>query len=69
MDNKRCEETRPCQHCVDQGRECVNLARKGKGHGTRVKAVSSFTYVGSQVMMLISGINTGMHKLQVSWEF
>ncbi|KAF8202299.1 hypothetical protein BJ912DRAFT_944416 [Pholiota molesta] len=39
MDNKRCEETRPCGYCSDAGKICVTAARKGRGHGTRVKTV------------------------------
>ncbi|KJA28033.1 hypothetical protein HYPSUDRAFT_795681 [Hypholoma sublateritium FD-334 SS-4] len=38
MHNKRCEETRPCQYCIDLGNQCVTATRKGRGHGTRVKA-------------------------------
>ncbi|KAM6497112.1 hypothetical protein JOM56_007585 [Amanita muscaria] len=36
---KRCEEARPCQFCVESGKDCVTAPRKGRGHGTRVKAV------------------------------
>lgn len=39
-DNKKCEDTRPCKHCIEQNVECVNATRKGRGHGTRVMAVS-----------------------------
>ena len=39
-DNKRCEDSRPCKFCVEGGKECIAVPRKGRGHGTRVKAVS-----------------------------
>jgi hypothetical protein len=39
-DNKKCEELRPCKYCLDIKKECVNVPRKGRGHGTRVKFVS-----------------------------
>lgn len=39
QDNRKCEDARPCRHCTEQGRECVSVQRKGRGHGTRVKAV------------------------------
>lgn len=38
VDNKRCEDSRPCKHCITKGMPCVNLPRKGRGHGNRVKA-------------------------------
>ena len=38
--NKKCEDNRPCRFCVEDGHECVNAVRKGRGHGTRVMAVS-----------------------------
>lgn len=41
-DNKKCEDTRPCKYCLEDGVECVNATRKGRGHGTRVMAVSCF---------------------------
>lgn len=40
-DNKRCEDPRPCKYCVESNKPCVLVPRKGRGHGTRVKAVSS----------------------------
>ena len=42
QENRKCEDARPCKQCIEQGRECVSVQRKGRGHGTRVKAVSSF---------------------------
>ena len=41
-DNKRCEESRPCKYCVENLKECIVVPRKGRGHGTRVKAVRIF---------------------------
>ncbi|KAJ8586689.1 hypothetical protein M405DRAFT_343696 [Rhizopogon salebrosus TDB-379] len=38
QDNKKCEDARPCRQCVEHGRDCVSVQRKGRGHGTRVKA-------------------------------
>ena len=42
---KRCEENRPCRFCVELGKDCVTAPRKGRGHGTRVKAVRIFYLV------------------------
>ncbi|PPQ76252.1 hypothetical protein CVT26_008287, partial [Gymnopilus dilepis] len=39
-DNKRCEDSRPCKYCVESSKQCIVVPRKGRGHGTRVKAVS-----------------------------
>ncbi|KAI0061006.1 hypothetical protein BV25DRAFT_823473 [Artomyces pyxidatus] len=36
--NRRCEDPRPCKYCVERACECIDPPRKGKGHGTRVKA-------------------------------
>ncbi|KAF8817402.1 hypothetical protein BYT27DRAFT_7005521, partial [Phlegmacium glaucopus] len=36
--NKRCEDPRPCKYCVESHKPCVLVPRKGRGHGTRVKA-------------------------------
>jgi hypothetical protein len=38
-ENKKCEDNRPCRFCIEEGLECVNAVRKGRGHGTRVMAV------------------------------
>jgi hypothetical protein len=38
QNNKRCEDARPCEACVQSGIDCVTQPRKGRGHGTRVKA-------------------------------
>ncbi|KAG8221033.1 hypothetical protein J3R82DRAFT_2543 [Butyriboletus roseoflavus] len=38
QENRKCEDARPCKQCVEQGKECVSVQRKGRGHGTRVKA-------------------------------
>jgi len=40
-ENKKCEDNRPCRFCVEEGQECINAVRRGRGHGTRVMAVSS----------------------------
>ncbi|ETW78657.1 hypothetical protein HETIRDRAFT_172210 [Heterobasidion irregulare TC 32-1] len=59
--NKRCEDARPCHFCSDTGKECFDLPRKGKGHGTRVKAISAdfCWYVGDVAdrsdMLVIGG--------------
>ncbi|KAG2051029.1 hypothetical protein BDR06DRAFT_610249 [Suillus hirtellus] len=38
QENKKCEDARPCRQCVECGKECISVQRKGRGHGTRVKA-------------------------------
>ncbi|KAH7926046.1 hypothetical protein BV22DRAFT_1009933, partial [Leucogyrophana mollusca] len=48
-ENRRCEDARPCKQCLDQGKECVSVQRKGRGHGTRVKAVSDFIHPRDKV--------------------
>lgn len=65
MHNKRCEETRPCQYCIDLGNQCVTATRKGRGHGTRVKAVSPVTYFYPFAVTQMNGLNTGVCSLQV----
>jgi hypothetical protein len=40
QDNKRCEDARPCKFCVEGQKQCITQPRRGRGHGTRVKAVS-----------------------------
>jgi len=44
-ENKKCEDIRPCRFCVEEGQECINAIRKGRGHGTRVMAVSVHSLV------------------------
>lgn len=61
-ENKRCEETRPCRYCVDNDKECIVVPRKGRGHGTRVKAVNIvFIYTKG----ISNNLSSGVHKLQV----
>ena len=43
--HRRCEDARPCYYCSASGEACVDLPRKGKGLGMRVKAVSCEGYV------------------------
>lgn len=64
QDNKRCEDARPCAHCLELGRECVSVPRKGRGHGTRVKAVG---YLLAQVLnaRVLKSDPQGMHELPV----
>ncbi|KAF8075108.1 hypothetical protein FPV67DRAFT_1409225, partial [Lyophyllum atratum] len=38
QDSKRCEDARPCRYCVENNKQCITQPRKGRGHGTRVKA-------------------------------
>ncbi|PPQ67879.1 hypothetical protein CVT25_010318 [Psilocybe cyanescens] len=52
---KRCEDTRPCRYCIESFKQCVIVPRKGRGHGTRVKAVIS------HILTRLSGV----YELQV----